>query len=165
MPTSVTNINIGGTGKNFQTSFKGISPKQTLNNFKDSEQAALRSTLSKTWNTNYQQDTFNNRNRVITPFRAANYLVDYLARVQYNSGGPNVINKTYPGLQTNGGTQWINRDSTGIPATNCNPKFVADGSEYTKFKKQVAMAKNRNDVSNGGYNNAAFVSLMAVRRR
>jgi hypothetical protein len=58
-----------------------------------------------------------------------------------------------------------NCDGTGVPASSCNVKFVADSSDYTKFKKQSAMNRNYNDASNGGdQSNASYVPTMAVRR-
>jgi len=149
-------------------SFQGVSPKQTLVSYRDSEDVIDRKTVVKSWNTIYANNKVQGKTkaygRVTTPFRAVNNLGDYLGRVQYNSGGPNPINRTYPGLQSNLGTMWKNTDNTGISATNCNPKFVSDSSDYTTFRKQQAVNRNYNDYSFGGYNNAAYVATMRVRR-
>ena len=58
-----------------------------------------------------------------------------------------------------------NADSTNVPASSCNVKFVADSSDYITFKKQMAVNQNYNDLKFGGdKNNASYVSQMAVRR-
>jgi hypothetical protein len=117
------------------------------------------------WNTNYARSQVNGKNRVTTPFRAVNNSGDFLGRVQYNSGGSNQVNASKPGYKGNIGTLWKNTDNTGVPASTCNTKFVADSSDYVTFKKQQAINRNYNDLSNGGdKNNASYVPLMAVRR-
>jgi hypothetical protein len=44
-----------------------------------------------------------------------------------------------------------------------NPKFVYDGSDYTRYKKIKAVNKTYNDSSFGGANNGAYVALNRVR--
>ena len=48
----------------------------------------------------------------------------------------------------------------GVPASNTNVKYVPDASDYIKYKRQAAYNKNYNDVTYGGYNNAAYVTMM-----
>ena len=58
-----------------------------------------------------------------------------------------------------------NCDGTGIPPSTTNVKFVADSSEFSKYKKQVAITANYNDSSFGGdEHNASFISKMGLRR-
>tara|TARA_X000000368_G_scaffold388346_1_gene349780 strand:- start:247 stop:735 length:489 start_codon:yes stop_codon:yes gene_type:complete len=42
----------------------------------------------------------------------------------------------------------------GIASYSGNPKFIHDGSDYTRFKKLMAINKNFNDNSYGGANNS-----------
>tara|TARA_B110000977_G_C11081216_1_gene493001 strand:- start:177 stop:665 length:489 start_codon:yes stop_codon:yes gene_type:complete len=42
----------------------------------------------------------------------------------------------------------------GIASYSGNPKFVHDGSDYTRFKKLMAANNNYNDNSHGGANNS-----------
>lgn len=145
--------------------YRGYSPIQTLTNSRDSESTMTRRVLRDGWNTNYARGQVNGKNRVTTPFRAVNNSGDFLGRVQYNSGGSNQVNASRPGYKGNIGSLWTNTDGTGVPASTCNTKFVADSSDYITFKKQQAINRNYNDLSNGGdKNNASYVPLMAVRR-
>jgi hypothetical protein len=143
----------------------GYSPQQTINNFKDSEQTMMRRVLRKSWNTAFANGTYNNKGRITTPFRAINNSGDFLSRTQYACGGPNPTNVDRYKRKNNIGSMFNNCDGTGVPASSCNVKFVADSSDYTKFKKQSAMNRNYNDASNGGdQSNASYVPTMAVRR-
>lgn len=144
--------------------FNGYSAKQTILGKKDGEESTIRRILRDGWNTAYARGTFNGRNRVITPFRAVNNAGDFLARKNYVCGGPAPLNKSKPGYRI--GTMFSNCDGTGVPASNCNPKYVYDSSDYIRFKKQQAFNKNYNDSSNGGdQSNASYTAIMHVRRR
>lgn len=144
--------------------YNGYSPKQSITNYKDGEQTLHRRILRDGWNTSYATGVFNGRNRVITPFRAVNNSGDFLSRTQYSCGGPNPTNASKPGYKSNIGTMWSNCDNTGVPASSCNVKFVADSSDYTRFKKQSVYNRNYNDLKNGGdQSNASYVPLMRVR--
>ena len=143
--------------------FRGFSSKQTITNYKTTELVNARSVLRNSWNTPYATGTVNGRSRVITPFRAVNNSGDFLSRQQYSSGGPNPTNASRPGYKSNIGRLWTNTDATGIPASSCNVKFVADSSEYSKFRRQQANNRNYNDLSQGGYTNSAYDALMRVR--
>lgn len=146
--------------------YNGYSPQQTIDNYKTSEQAIIRKVLQKSWNTAYATGTYNNRSRIITPFRAVNNSGDFLSRQNYSCGGSNQVTPDRYKRIGNIGSIWQNCDSTGVPASICNPKFVADSSEYTKYRKQYTINRNYNEVSNGGdSSNASYVPLMAVRRR
>ena len=146
--------------------FQGISPKQTINNYKDSGQVMTRRILTHSWNGAYASGTVNGLSRVITPFRAVNNLGDFLARPNYICGGPNQVNADKPGMKGRIGSIISQCDSTGIPSSTCNVKFVPDSSDYITYKKQRAIGQTYNDLKFGGdESNASYVPLMAVRRR
>ena len=145
--------------------FKGISPKQTVNNYKDSSQVMTRRILSNSWNGAYASGTVNGYKRVTTPFRAVNNLGDFLARPDYICGGPNQVNASKPGMKGRIGSIISQCDGTGIPSSTCNVKFVPDSSDYITYKKQRAIGQTYNDTKFGGdESNASYVPLMAVRR-
>ena len=156
LPTGTTNL--GGP-------YKGYSPVQTLSNFKDNESAIARTELRRVWNTNYTSGVYNGNRRAIGPFRAVMNSGDFLSRPNYICGGPNPNNGTHAAAKPPSLRGFVNVcDATGVPSSSCNVKFVADSSDYTKFRRQTAFAKNYNDVKNGGYNNSAYVPLMHIRR-
>ena len=144
--------------------FNGYSPKQTITNYKDSNQVMIRRILRNSWNTQNAIGVINGKNRVITPFRAVNNLGDFLARQNYVCGGPNQVNASKPGWKSRIGSIISNCDGTGIPAGSGNMRFVSDSSDYITYKKQLAINKNYNDVKNGGdQSNGSYVALMRVR--
>jgi hypothetical protein len=145
--------------------FNGFSPLQTLNNTKDSVQVMQRRVLRNAWNTPYATGKFNNKDRVTTPFRAVNNLGDFLERKNYVCGGPNQVNADYPGWKGRIGSIISQCDGTGVPSSTCNVKFVADSSDYIKYRKLQAANHMYNDLKNGGdQHNASYVDLMRVRR-
>jgi len=136
--------------------FNGYSPQQTITNYKQAEVLNMRKVITRSWSNINTATALNNRGRVLTPFRAANNLGDFLGRKNYVSGGPNPQSASRPGYSRLIGSIRENPDNTGIVGASCNPKFVADSSDYIKFKRQVATIRNFNDLSFGGYNNAAY---------
>ena len=125
--------------------FQGISAKQTNTNYKDGQQTSTRDIVRRSWNTAFASGTVNGHKRRITPFRAVNNSGDFLVRKNYDSNG-------------------ANPDATGIPSASTNPKFVADSSDYTTYKRQVSLNRNYNDLANGGdEHNASVTFLMNVR--
>ena len=156
MSTQTSTANLGGP-------FQGFSSRQTMTNYKTSELVSMRHVLRSGWNTAYARGTVNNQARKIGPFRAVNNSGDFLSRQNYSSGGPNPTNASRPGYGRLIGNLWSKPDTSGIEASSCNVKFVADSSEYTKFRKQQANNRNYNDLSQGGYNNSAYTALMRVR--
>ncbi len=91
LPATTENMaNLGGP-------FRGFSAKQTVTNYKDSEQTMARRVLRNSWNTPYATGSYNENNRVITPFRAVNNLGDFLGRQNYVCGGSNQVNASKPG--------------------------------------------------------------------
>jgi hypothetical protein len=145
--------------------FNGFSPIQTINNFKNSEDVINRRVLRSGWNTSYATGTVNGKSRVVTPFRAVNNLGDFLERKNYVCGGPNQVNATYPGWKNRIGSIISQCDGTGVPSSTCNVKFVADSSDYTKYRKLQSANHLYNDLKNGGdQSNASYVDVMRVRR-
>jgi len=145
--------------------FNGYSARQTISGKKDSEDTASRRILRDSWNSQQVVGPINGKDRVITPFRAVNNSGDFLGRLNYSCGGPNPQSVKKPGYGRLIGSVPQHCDSTGIPAASCNPKFVADSSDYVRFKKLRAVNQTYNDLGYGGYNNGSYVPLMAVRRR
>ena len=153
------------SGTNLGGGIQGISPKQTSTNYKTSEHTALRRILRNGWNTNYARGNVNGFNRVTTPFRAVNNSGDFLGRVNYVCGGPNQVNASRPGRKSIIGSIISVCDNSNIASSTCNVKFVADSSDYTRFKHQNAFNHTYNDNKMGGdESNASYVPLMRVRR-
>lgn len=156
-PTQVANL---GGGIN------GISGKQTVNGGRTSEHTLIRRVLRRGWNTEYARGNINGNQRVTTPFRAVNNSGDFLARVNYVCGGPNQVNASYPGWKSRIGSIISQCDGTNIASSTCNVKFVADSSDYTRFRKEKAWNATYNDIKDGGdESNASYAPLMQVRRK
>lgn len=138
----------------------GFSPKQTILNYKDGEQALIRKQLKIAWNTQQASGKVNGKSRIITPFRAVTNSGDFLSRQNYVCGGPNPNHLHRGGIRSRFGSILSQCDGSGVASANTNNKFVPDASDYTKFKKQSAMNNNFNDLKNGGYTNSAYTSIM-----
>jgi len=144
---------------------QGIAPKQTITNYKGGDQVISRKIVVKSWNTPYATGIVNGRTRVVTPFRAVTNSGDFLARVEYTCGGPNPTNADKPGWKSRIRNMLSNCDGSGVPASSCNVKFVADSSDYSRFKKNRAINQVYNDSSFGGdQSHASYAPLMGVRR-
>ena len=124
--------------------YTGYSPQQTIVNYKDSSQVMIRKVLRRGWN----NETYDSSKRIITPFRSVNNLGDYSARRNYICGGPNQISPGYRKGRI--GSIISNCDNSKVPSSTCNVKFVADSSDYTTYRKQMACVKNYNDLRYGG---------------
>lgn len=125
--------------------------------------------LREAWNTTYpSQLKAANVGSRCTPFRAVNNAGDILSRKNYSSGGPCQTFQYRPnvyGLRKNFGGIRHEPDATGIPSAACNVKYVYDSSDYIKYKKQSAMAKTYNQITNGGNDsNGSQVAYKAIRR-
>lgn len=144
---------------------QGISPTQTINNFRSSQDVMSRRIVTKSWNTPYATGTVNGYDRKIGEFRAVNNLGDFLSRKDYICGGSNQINSR-PGLHgLIRGSINDQCDGTGVASSSANVKFVSDSSDYITYKKRRAINRNYNDVTFGGdENNASYVNMMRVRR-
>jgi len=144
--------------------YTGYSPTQTLGNFKDSEQTNIRRILRSSWNKTNTAANINGKGRITTPFRAVNNLGDYLSRPNYVCGGPNQINKTFPGRQGPIHGILSRCDKTGVTGLNANVRFVPDASDYITYKKQNVINNNYNDLKNGGnQHHAAYEAIHRVR--
>jgi len=148
--------------------YPGFSTVQTVKGHRDTEAVNIRKILRSAWNGQYAVGTVTNDSGTFTsrttPFRAVTNSGDFLGRVHYSCGGPNPTNPSRPGRKSLIGSIPQQCDNTGIPASSCNVKFVADSSDYTTFKKQQAMNKNYNDLKDGGYQNSSYVNILAIRR-
>lgn len=127
------------------SAINGISPKQTVTSFKHGDQSQSREVLRRSWNQLQASGTVNNKERVLTPFRAVNNLGDFLGRKNYVCGGPNQVNASKPGWKGHIGSIISSCDNSGVEGASCNPKFVSDSSDYVRFRKLRAMNKNYND--------------------
>lgn len=145
--------------------FKGIAPRLVGGGANTdsgtgmnggSTRERMRFTLRQAWNGKAASGNFNGVKVAVTPFRAVNNAGDLLNRVAYTSGGSNQVNTGRIKLAANGsarvlgGNIFARPDGSGVPSANTNVKFVYDGSDYTKFKKQQAVNRNYNDYSFGG---------------
>ena len=160
-PNSTSNL--PKTTNNLGGPYQGYSPQQSISNYKDGDAVNTRRILVKSWNTSYATGTVNGKKRIITPFRAVMNSGDFLARENYICGGPNAVTPDRHKRPHNIGSIISHCDGSGVPASSCNGRFVADSSDYITYKRQQAMNQNFNDLKFGGYNNSAFVDLMRVR--
>jgi len=148
----------GGSNSTSGTGMEGGSAREQM-----------RFTLRKAWNGQAASGTVNGKKVAITPFRAVNNAGDLLNRVDYTSGGSNQVNTGIIKLAANGsgrflgGSIFAKPDNSGVPSATTNVKWVYDGSDYTKFKKQQAANRNYNDSSYGGANNGAYTAWSRVR--
>ena len=111
--------------------YNGYSGKQSVTSKRDSESAITKKIVRSSWNTPYATGEVEGQKRVTTPFRAVNNLGDFLGRQNYSCGGPKQMTFTC--------------DSTNVPASSTNTKFVSDSSDYIRFKKHQAVNRNYND--------------------
>jgi hypothetical protein len=155
---------------------RGIIPQQTYDSDRDfDDYEKIRFTLRNAWNTTYKTqlsqctipEIQKTKKSLQTPFRIVNNAGDLLLRQYYTCGGPCQTYQNRPGLhglkQKFGSIQSICDGSNVEPAT-CNQHWVYDSSDYIKYKKQAAMVKNYNDITEGGSNNGSYVALKAIRR-
>ena len=155
----VAPILIGGGANSYSGSGMGSSSRERI-----------RFTLRDAWNGQAATGVVKGQKIGATPFRAVNNAGDLLNRVAYTSGGSNQVNTGRIKLAANGsarilgGSIFAKPDGTGIPSASTNVKYVYDGSDYTKFKKQQAVSRNYNDYSFGGAGRSnTFIALNRVR--
>jgi len=156
---------------------KGRMPQTVMDHDNSDSFARTRFTLRDAWNTSSTTGSSNPK-RIITPFRAINNAGDLLARENYSCGGSCQTPQSRPGMfglrQRFGATSntcqasvtWsANQIDVRIPSGTCNGRFVYDGSDYTRFKKNQAVNQNYNDLSFGGNtSNGSQVAYRAIRR-
>ena len=166
-----------GKGGNLGGGLPGLMPQPLIDHDNSNMFARTRFTLRDSWNTTSYSGSSNPK-RIITPFRAVNNAGDLLSRENFSCGGSCQTPQSRPGL--NGLRQRFGSTSTScqqsvvwsslqldnnIPSSTCNVKYVYDGSDYTKFKKNQAVNRNYNDRSFGGNdNNAAQSAIRHIRR-
>lgn len=136
----------------------GFIPKHLINGVFDNNDSIYRSELRRAVNTKIG---------AVTPFRTFTNSGDILGRVNYSCGGSSEVPQSKPqihGIKSRGGHVLKSCDGTGIPGTACNPKFVFDSSDFIKYKRQKAMLKNYNNLSNGGttHSNQSTLKLLRI---
>ena len=157
--------------------FKGRMPQPIMDHDNSDQFAQTRFTLRDAWNTTSISGSSNPK-RMITPFRAVNNAGDLLCRQNYSCGGSCQSFQSRPGLfglrHRFGATSdscradifWTaTQVNPTVPSSTCNGKFVYDGSDYTRFKKNQAVNRNYNDINFGGDdNNGSQVAWRGSRR-
>jgi len=105
--------------------------------------ASTRSILRDVWNTN-NQNGVNNKQRKIGSFRATMNAGDLLSRKHYSCNGPNPLQSLFFRSDNAMRSDNVpnNCDGTGIPPSSCNVKFVYDSSDFTRFRKHIAINRN-----------------------
>ena len=156
------------TGSNLGNGKPGIQPLLLGNTVGTNERSVNRKHLTKAfgnmYNTGLQDSPLLYNRNVLGPFRTA-----------FN-GGDVVTNKISETNKKYGiATNQINGNNVsrikgsvdgtnnrGIASYSGNTKFIYDGSDYTKFKKLMAINKNYNDITFGGANN--FQTQSALKK-
>ena len=166
-----------GKGGKLGGGLPGLMPQPLIDHDNSDIFARTRFTLRDSWNTTSYSGSSNPK-RIITPFRAVNNAGDLLSRENYSCGGSCQTPQSRPGLkglrQRFGSTSdacqqsviWsLSQLDKSIPSSTCNVKYVYDGSDYTKFKKNQAVNRNYNDRSVGGNDsNASQSAIRHIRR-
>jgi len=147
--------------------FNGFSTVQTQTGYRDTEIVNTRNILKYSWNGPYATGNYTGNNnkvygRITTPFRAVNNAGDFLGRVDYVCGGSNINKQAgYSEWDKLMGSLINSCDSTGVPASTCNPRYVYDSSDYITYKRQRAINRNFNDLKDGGFGNSRPVGSRA----
>jgi hypothetical protein len=150
---------------------KGFIPQADITTNNDAEFETTRFLLKEAWNTNYKTQiaTTPVNKPIQTPFRVVNNAGDLLSRKYYCNGGSSIqaFRPNVRGLKQRYGANQFTRNGSNplVPSAACNPKFVYDSSDYTRYMKQKASVKNYNNLSNGGdQNSGSQVAWKAIRR-
>lgn len=145
-------------------SYTGISPIQTMNDFKNGTDVLARRIVVRSWDKRGAVGVNNGYARIVTPFRAVNSAGDFLSRKNYAFGVPNPINSYRAGVYIRQiGSTPNQSDGTGVPSGNGHSTYVYDSSDYIRYKKLRAINRNYNDNSNGGdQSNASYTALRGV---
>lgn len=157
--------------------FKGRMPQPLIIHDNTDGFARTRSLLREAWNTSSYSGSSNPK-RIIGPFRAVNNAGDLLSRENYSCGGSCQTFQSRPGMhglrQHMGATSTSCQSSVvwnpsqldrSIPSSTCNVKYVYDGSDYTRFKRNQSINQNYNDRSFGGNDSSAQQSAYRAIRR
>ena len=115
---------------------------------------------------------------MIGAFRAVNNAGDILSRQNYSCGGTCQSFQSRPGLKGlrsrfgSISTACVadvfyssNQVNPAVPASACNTKFVYDGSDFIRFRRNQAINRNYNDRSFGGDDYSASQSAYRHIRR
>jgi len=142
----VTNNSLGG-------GIRGFVPQELITT-DTSAYGPTRLYLREAFNTSYlrQQTLQGVPASINSPFRLVTNAGDKLSRINYSCGGT-TIQGSRPqnrGLKQLWGSSKSHCDGTGIEPSNCNTKYVYDGSDYTAFLRNQAYNKTYNLPSNGG---------------
>jgi hypothetical protein len=151
-----------GPGPKLGGGLPGLMPQPLVEHDNSDVFARTRFTLRDAWNTTSYSGSSNPK-RIITPFRAVNNAGDLLSRENYSCGGSCQTPQSIPnvkGLRHRFGATSISCQPSvlwsslqvdpTIPSSTCNVKYVYDGSDYIRFKKNQAVNRNYNDRSFGG---------------
>ena len=166
-----------GPGPKLGGGLPGLMPQPIVVHDNTDQFARTRFTLRDAWNTTSYSGSSNPK-RIITPFRAINNAGDLLSRENYSCGGSCQTPQSIPGLNglrhRFGATSVSCQPSVlwspiqvdpNIPSSTCNVKYVYDGSDYTRFKRNQAVNRNYNDRSFGGNEyNASQSAYRHVKR-
>jgi hypothetical protein len=147
--------------------FKGFMPNPTSKHENDDEFAKIRYTLKNAWNTDYISQLKGNK-AAQSPFRIVNNSGDLLSRNSYSCGGPCQTFQSRPGLnglRTHFGAIQSLCDGTKVPPASCNIRYVADSSDYIRFKKNQAVNRNYNDRSFVGDDSSSSQSTIRHIKR
>lgn len=129
----------------------GIPSAGFSNTNTSSEMALKRKILRKAFRTNKVKEAGNIR-ATCGPFRAAYNMGDLLGRVNQSCGGCNQVNSSKADGLSNKDCSTVTKGVTPlqVPLASGNSKFVANSSEFTRFKHLKAINLNYNDKSYGG---------------
>ena len=108
----------------------------------------------------------NNLKSAVGPFRLAFNAGDPMGSI--NSAGLSTLpapNQVGSGRASSANLHFTTggAHNDGAAAFTGNPKYVYDGSDYIRFKRQTAVLKTYNDESFGGANNGSYTALNFVR--
>ena len=111
------------------------------------------------------QSFINSRLSKTTPFRVAMSAGDVNGSVN-KAPAPGLPSINQVRAQRVAGTQNISGGprNDGEAYYTGNPKYVYDGSDFTRYKRLKALNKTYDDSSFGGSNNGSYTFLMRVRR-
>ena len=143
-----------GPGPKLGGGLPGLMPQPVVDHDNSDLFARERFTLREAWNTTFYSGSSYPK-RMVGPFRAVNNAGDLLSRQNYSCGGSCQTPQTRPGLnglRTHFGHTSIecrpsviwspSQIDPKIPSSTCNVKFVYDGSDYTKFRRNQAINRN-----------------------
>lgn len=161
----------GLTPQSLGGGYAGISPMQTISSQRDSSDVLARRKLRDAINKAYLPPVINGQGAVISPFKRVMGYGHYRDNLYFVDGTePNQIGKTIAGSVFSG----LNRGSTvpggisygtNMVSNSGNRLYVANGEEYSNFKRLMAINATYNDLSFvGDASNASQSAIKAVRR-